>query len=153
MKQKKELQHNDKILIVIPAYNEEESILDTYQSVMEYNKKHKSISLDVIVINDGSRDSTKQILEDYHIPHINLVHNLGIGGAVQTGYKYALENNYDYVVQFDGDGQHDINYVETILEPLRREMPIFVSVRAFWMIRVSLNQQGQGVLELKLFLF
>lgn len=119
MKQKKELQHNDKILIVIPAYNEEESILDTYQSVMEYNKKHKSISLDVIVINDGSRDSTKQILEDYHIPHINLVHNLGIGGAVQTGYKYALENNYDYVVQFDGDGQHDINYVETILEPLR----------------------------------
>lgn len=122
MKKEKELNNiksNDKVLIIIPAYNEEESIFNTYRSVINYNKKHKSNSLDVIVINDGSRDFTKQILEENRIPHINLVHNLGIGGAVQTGYKYALENGYDYAIQFDGDGQHDIHYVETILELLR----------------------------------
>ena len=109
-----------KILLIIPAYNEEKSILNTYQSVLDYNRNHKLKMVDVIVINDGSKDLTKQILVNNHIPHISLVHNLGIGGAVQTGYKYALEHNYDYAIQFDGDGQHDINYIETILQPLRK---------------------------------
>ena len=97
----------NKVLLVIPAYNEEENILKTCQKIKKENKK-----LDFIVINDGSKDNTKKILEDNNIPHINLIHNLGIGGAVQTGYKYALENNYDIVVQFDGDGQLDVRYVE-----------------------------------------
>ena len=73
---------------------------------------------DCIVINDGSTDKTKKILEDNNIPHINLIHNLGIGGAVQTGYKYAFYNNYDIAVQFDGDGQHDVNYVKNIIDPI-----------------------------------
>ena len=60
----------------------------------------------------------KKILEDNNIPHINLIHNLGIGGAVQTGYKYAFYNNYDIAVQFDGDGQHDVNYVKNIIDPI-----------------------------------
>ncbi len=106
-----------KILLIIPAYNEQDNILNTYNSVIEYNKKYKT-NYDCIVINDGSTDKTKKILEDNNIPHINLVHNLGIGGAVQTGYKHAYYKDYDIAVQFDGDGQHDINYVKTIIEPI-----------------------------------
>ncbi len=110
--------HKDKkVLIIIPAYNEEANILKTYQSIVDYNKKNKT-SYDVIVINDGSKDNTEKVLSDNDIHHIQLIHNLGIGGAVQTGYKYALKNNYDIAVQFDGDGQHDINYVKTIIEPI-----------------------------------
>lgn len=106
-----------KVLLVIPAYNEEDNILKTYNSILEYNKSHKT-SFDVIVINDGSRDNTEIILNQNNIPHITLIHNLGIGGAVQTGYKYAYQNDYDIAIQFDGDGQHDVNYVSRIIEPL-----------------------------------
>ena len=104
-----------KILIIIPAYNEQYNILKTYKSIIDYNKQNKT-NYDVIVINDGSIDNTKYILEKNKIPHINLIHNLGIGGAVQTGYKYAFENNYDIAVQFDGDGQHDIRYIKLDLD-------------------------------------
>lgn len=106
-----------KILLIIPAYNEEENILNVYNTIKEYNERNEQ-KLDYIVINDGSKDNTLKILEDNKLNHINLVHNLGIGGAVQTGYKYAYENNYDIAIQFDGDGQHDINYVSNICEPI-----------------------------------
>lgn len=109
----------NEILLIIPAYNEQDSILKTYKSVLKYNKKSKN-KVDVIVINDGSTDNTQQILEENDIPNIQLIQNLGIGGAVQTGYKYAKEKGYNYAIQFDGDGQHDVNYVENILEPLRK---------------------------------
>ena len=105
------------ILLIIPAYNEEENILNTYKSIENYNKKNKT-NYHVIVINDGSKDKTSKICHDNNIPIIDLIHNLGIGGAVQTGYKYAYENNYDIAVQFDGDGQHDVNYVKKICEPI-----------------------------------
>ena len=106
-----------KILLVIPSYNEEDNVLKNYQKIVDYNKKNKT-NYDAIVINDGSRDKTEQICIENKIPHITLVHNLGIGGAVQTGYKYALENGYDIAVQFDGDGQHDVRYVKNIIEPI-----------------------------------
>lgn len=102
-----------KVLLIIPAYNEEENILKVCEKIREY-----STEIDYIVINDGSRDYTLKILEENHLNHINLIHNLGIGGAVQTGYKYAYENGYDIAIQFDGDGQHDINYVPNICEPI-----------------------------------
>ncbi len=107
----------EKVLLIIPAYNEEENILNTYKKIKEFNKKNKT-KYDVIVINDGSTDNTENILNENKIPHITLIHNLGIGGAVQTGYKYAYENNYDIAVQFDGDGQHDVNYVYDIIKPI-----------------------------------
>ena len=106
-----------KILIIIPAYNEEKAILKTVKTIEEYNKKNKT-DYDYVVINDGSKDNTRKVLEDNKLKHINLICNLGIGGAVQTGYKYALENNYDIAVQFDGDGQHDISFVKNITEPI-----------------------------------
>ncbi len=106
-----------KILLIIPSYNEEKNVLNNYNNIIKYNSNNK-IKYDAIVINDGSKDKTEEICQKNNIPHISLIHNLGIGGAVQTGYKYALENNYDIAVQFDGDGQHDINYVKNIIDPI-----------------------------------
>lgn len=108
---------NPRILLIIPAYNEEDNIKKTYQKIVDYNKKNKT-NYEVIVINDGSKDNTQKILEENNIPHINLVNNLGIGGAVQTGYKYALENDYDIAIQYDGDGQHDVRYVKKLIQPI-----------------------------------
>lgn len=109
-----------KVLLIIPAYNEEENILKTYNTIISYNKKNKT-KYDVIVINDCSTDKTASILDENKIPHIDLIHNLGIGGAVQTGYKYAYYNNYDIAIQYDGDGQHDIRYVKNIIEPIEKK--------------------------------
>lgn len=109
-----------KVLLIIPSYNEEENVLNNYNKIINYNKKSK-IKYDAIVINDGSKDRTEEICIKNNIPYISLVHNLGIGGAVQTGYKYALVNNYDIAVQFDGDGQHDVSYVKKIIDPIVNE--------------------------------
>lgn len=106
-----------KILLIIPAYNEEDNILKTVNSIINYNKKNKS-KYDYIVINDGSKDKTEEILDENNINHIDLINNLGIGGAVQTGYKYAYENEYDIAIQYDGDGQHDVSCVKNIIEPI-----------------------------------
>lgn len=114
-----------KILLIIPAYNEEDNISMIYNSIKEFNKNNK-INYDVIVINDGSKDKTGEILDKEKIPHIDLIHNLGIGGAVQTGYKYAFYNNYDIAIQFDGDGQHDINYVSKLIDPILKNKADFV---------------------------
>lgn len=102
-----------KVLLIIPAYNEEENILNTCNKIKEFSDE-----IDFIVINDGSTDNTLKILQENKINHISLINNLGIGGAVQTGYKYAYENGYDIAIQFDGDGQHDVNYVPNICTPI-----------------------------------
>lgn len=107
-----------KVLLIVPSYNEEDNVLSNYKKIIDYNKKHNT-NYDVIVINDGSKDKTEEICIENYIPHISLVHNLGIGGAVQTGYKYAYENDYDVAVQFDGDGQHDVRYVKDIVKPIK----------------------------------
>lgn len=106
-----------KVLIIIPAYNEEASILKTAKSIEMYKSKVDFI-LDYIVINDGSTDKTKEVLVENNIPTVHLIKNLGIGGAVQTGYIYAEQNDYDIAVQFDGDGQHDIASIEDLVRPI-----------------------------------
>lgn len=103
-----------KVLLIIPAYNEENNILKVCNEIKNYDKG----KYDFVIINDGSTDLTKQICLDNNIQCISLIHNLGIGGAVQTGYKYAMDHNYDIAIQFDGDGQHDINYVNKIIKPI-----------------------------------
>ena len=107
----------NKIILVIPAYNEEACILNTTKKIDEYNTQNKT-KFDYIVINDGSKDSTENILIDNNINHVKLIQNLGIGGAVQTGYKYAYDNGYDIAVQYDGDGQHDVAYVQRLVKPI-----------------------------------
>lgn len=103
-----------KILLIIPAYNEEKNIVKTITAI----KKYKKVKLDYIVINDGSLDNTKIVMENNDIDFIDLPFNLGIGAAVQTGYKYAFYNDYDIAIQFDGDGQHDINSVVNLIKPI-----------------------------------
>ncbi len=93
---------NSKKLIIIPAYNESESIKKTVEEIQK-----KARDFDYIVINDCSKDDTKKICEENGFNLINLPINLGIGGAVQTGYKYGYTNGYEVAVQVDGDGQHD----------------------------------------------
>lgn len=105
-----------KMLVIVPAYNEEGNILNTVLEI----KKYKKVKLDYVVINDGSSDYTRKILIENSINYIDLSNNLGIGAAVQTGYKYAYDNNYDIAIQFDGDGQHDINYIDKIISKIIR---------------------------------
>ena len=105
-----------KKIVIIPAYNESENIVNTVKEI-----KEKASDFDYLVINDCSSDKTLEILESNHLNYINLPVNLGIGGAVQTGYKYALEHEYDMAVQVDGDGQHDPAYLHSLEETLIKE--------------------------------
>ena len=105
-----------KKLIIIPAYNESESIENTVRDIME-----NAPDFDYVVINDCSKDNTKAICEANGFNIVNLPINLGIGGAVQTGYKYALEYGYDIAVQVDGDGQHDPAFLNQMAEIIEKE--------------------------------
>ena len=106
-----------KVLMIIPAYNEEGNILNTVNSIKKL-KKDKDYKIDYVVINDGSIDNTLKTCIDNNINYISLVRNLGIGGAVQTGYKYAYYKGYDIAIQFDGDGQHDANYINNLIKEI-----------------------------------
>lgn len=100
-----------KKLIIIPAFNEDANIEKTVTSIQKEAK-----GFDYVIINDCSTDRTKEICENKGYNVVNLPINLGIGGAVQTGYKYAFEYGYDVAVQVDGDGQHDPEFLNTMAE-------------------------------------
>lgn len=102
-----------KKLIIIPAYNEESNIEKTVTMIQENVQ-----GFDYIIINDCSTDTTRQICEEKGFNVVNLPINLGIGGAVQTGYRYAVEHGYDVAVQVDGDGQHNPEFLEAMAEHL-----------------------------------
>lgn len=102
-----------KILIIIPAYNEADNIVHVVKTMMEQAPQY-----DYLVVNDGSTDRTLSICEQENFQYLDLSINMGIGGAVQAGYIYAYKNRYDIAVQMDGDGQHDVAYLEKLLEPI-----------------------------------
>lgn len=102
-----------KILVIIPAYNEEATIKNVIQRI-----KLKMPQADILVVNDGSKDNTSRKAKTAGAKVIDLPYNLGIGGAMQTGYLYAKENGYDIAVQVDGDGQHDPSYIKELIEPI-----------------------------------
>ncbi len=102
-----------KKIIIIPAYNEEENIERTVNAIQK-----SAQGFDYVIINDCSTDNTRKICEEKEFNIVNLPINLGIGGAVQTGYKYAYENGYDVAVQVDGDGQHDPEFLNTMADYL-----------------------------------
>ena len=104
-----------KPLIIVPCYNEEETIAELYREIRE------KTPYDVIVINDCSTDNSRAILRREGIPHLDLPLNLGIGGAVQTGYQYALQNGYNIAIQLDGDGQHDPGQADLIVAPIEQD--------------------------------
>jgi glycosyltransferase involved in cell wall biosynthesis len=108
---------NPAVSVIMPAYNCEKYIEDAIRSVMAQT----FTDWELIVINDCSKDNTLQICRENEIPVLDLPINLGIGGAVQTGYLYALKNHYDVAVQMDGDGQHDALYLKDMEETLVRD--------------------------------
>ncbi len=106
---------NTKILVIIPAYNEAKNIGYVIEQL-----KENCPWCDYVVINDGSTDTTRTVCRKNGYPVLNLPINLGIGGAVQTGYKYAAKYHYDVAIQIDGDGQHDVRCIPDVIAPIAR---------------------------------
>ena len=98
-------------LIIIPAYNEAENIEKVVNNLVQNYPQY-----DYIIVNDGSIDETERICLKNGYQVLNLPINMGIGGAVQTGYCYARDNDYDVAVQIDGDGQHDVKFLADMLK-------------------------------------
>lgn len=102
-----------KIAAIIPAYNEEANIRKVIRDI-----KSQDIEIKVIVVNDCSTDNTERIVREEGETVLNLPSNLGIGGAVQTGMRYAHERGYEIAVQVDGDGQHPASEIKSLIEPI-----------------------------------
>lgn len=102
-----------KPLIIIPAYKEADNIEKLVNNIIENYPQY-----DYVIINDGSRDDTRNICIKNSYQFLDLPINLGIGGAVQTGYKYAEREGYDIAIQIDGDGQHDVSQLDKVIAPL-----------------------------------
>jgi glycosyltransferase involved in cell wall biosynthesis len=103
-------------LIVIPAYNEEEHIADVLREIRESN-----LSADILVVNDGSADRTSEISKKAGVMVLDLPFNIGYGGAIQTGFRFATEHGYKFVVTLDGDSQHCPSFVNKLMETMERE--------------------------------
>lgn len=132
-------------LIVIPAYNEQNNILKVIRDVRENLPNY-----DILVINDCSRDNTSAIAKQAGdgVKVVDLSYNLGIGGAVQTGFKYAEKNGYSYMVQIDGDGQHlpsEVNKLFAYMTETGSDMVIgsrFLDIKSFqttWTRRLGIK--------------
>lgn len=111
-----------RVLVIIPAYNEEESLPLVVNRII-------GRGYDYVVINDGSSDGTLSLCRKHGINVLNLPRNLGIGGAVQTGHMYALEQGYDVDIQFDGDGQHDAAYLKALVDAIEQGADIAIGSR------------------------
>lgn len=111
-----------KVLVIIPAYNEEAAIEKTCKKVL----KEK---VDCIVINDCSSDDTERKAFQVTSNVISLSNNLGIGGAVQTGYIYAYKNHYDIAIQLDGDGQHNPKYIPELVKKIEEGYDMVIGSR------------------------
>jgi glycosyltransferase involved in cell wall biosynthesis len=103
-------------LVIVPAHNEVEAIADTVAAINKW-----APDFDVLVVDDGSTDDTAERASAAGAAVLRLPFNLGIGGAMQSGYIYALERGYEVAVQVDGDGQHDPRYIHELLERLRED--------------------------------
>lgn len=112
----KDMEKKGKCLIIIPAYNEAENIEKVIDNLITNYPQY-----DYVIVNDGSIDATKSICREHRYQVLHLPVNMGIGGAVQTGYRYALENGYDMAVQIDGDGQHDVAFLEGMIRYMEEE--------------------------------
>ncbi len=98
---------------IVPAYNEERNIVRVLAELKAFDA-----GLDIVVISDGSTDRTREVAEAHGARVLQLPFNLGIGGAVQTGFRYAWENGYDLALRVDGDGQHDASQLGAVMGPV-----------------------------------
>ena len=106
-----------KILIIIPCYNEQAAIAEVVRTIQRVTRQ-QGFDADVLVVNDCSTDNSVSIIRSLGCLYLDLPVNLGIGGAMHAGYKYAYRHGYDIAVQMDGDGQHPANELHKILTPL-----------------------------------
>ncbi len=113
-----------KVLVIIPAYNEEKSIKRVVDNLIQNYPEY-----DYVVVNDGSRDHTVDICKEEGYRYLNLPVNLGLAGAFQTGMKYAYQMGYDYAIQFDADGQHRPEYIAPILNKMEEGYDIVIGSR------------------------
>lgn len=105
-----------RLLIVIPAYNEAANIKRVVDNLIENFSQY-----DYIIVNDGSKDDTAKICRENDYNLLDLANNLGLTGAVQAGMRYAYQNNYDAVLQFDGDGQHRPEFIKDLLDVMQEK--------------------------------
>lgn len=103
-----------KTILIIPAYNEEESLQSTIESVQT-----RAPFVDFLIVNDGSKDGTVRVCRENGYPFLDLSVNLGLAGAFQAGMKYAYRHDYDCAIQFDADGQHLPEYIELLVEAIK----------------------------------
>ena len=113
-----------KTLVVIPAYNE---ALNIKKTVIDL--KNNAPDVDYVVVNDGSEDNTLEVLEQNNFNYIDSICNLGLFGAVQTGFKLAMKEKYDVVIQFDGDGQHSAKYIDLLVKEIENGNSIVIGSR------------------------
>ena len=113
-----------KVLVIIPAYNEEENIERVVTHLSEQYPQY-----DYVIINDGSKDDTAKICRRNNYEIIDLPVNLGLSGAFQTGMKYAYRNGYDCAVQFDADGQHRPEYIEAMMQKMEEGYDMVIASR------------------------
>lgn len=113
-----------RVLLIIPAYNEEESI----QAVVD-NVRLNFSQFDYVVINDGSHDGTLKICQENHYNYVSHPVNLGLTCAFQTGMKYAYQHQYEYAIQIDADGQHDPAFIEKMVETADEGYQIVIGSR------------------------
>jgi hypothetical protein len=103
------------VLVIVPAHNEEESLPVTLDEL-----RRKAPTAAVLVVDDGSRDATARVARQRGVPVVSHAVNLGVGGALQTGFRWALRHGYDIGVQLDADGQHDPGHLEALVAPVAR---------------------------------
>lgn len=124
-----------RILVIVPCYNEQGAIAEVVRGLVRVRQR-EGYALDVLVVNDCSTDRSLSVIRTLPCEHLNLPVNLGIGGAMHAGYRYAYRHGYDVAVQMDGDGQHPADELPTVLEPvLRREADVAIGSR-------FLNREG-----------
>lgn len=134
------------LLIVIPAYNEEENI---GRVVRELEENYPQF--DYVVVNDGSKDGTAQLCRSQGFHMIDLPVNLGLAGAFQTGFKYAYEQGYEYAIQFDGDGQHQPQYIQSMLDKMKEGYDIVIASRFLTEKKPSsMRMLGSNLIQLAL---
>lgn len=132
------------ILVIVPAFNEQDNIQQTIKEIQSLN-----LPLTVLIVNDCSTDQTETEAKETQANVISLPFNLGIGGAVQTGFKFACERRFDIAVQIDGDNQHDVHYLNDLIRPIlsndadmtigSRFLPPYLGYRSSFIRRVGIQ--------------
>lgn len=113
-----------RLLVIVPAFNEQEVVARTICEIREHVP-----DADILVVDDGSSDSTSAEAALAGATVVRLPFNLGVGGAMRLGYRYAVEQAYDYAIQVDADGQHDPTFIKRLTEPLGEGYDVVIGAR------------------------